>query len=109
MGNFKTSITNIIEKYPERKPIFVYRSKYDKSLPIISKNKFLVPNKMTLSQFLVIIRKKIELSEKLSIFLFVNEKILPKYSETMEDIYDEYKNKDGMLIITYSGENTFGN
>ena len=108
-NNFKKSVDDILLKYPDRKPIFVYRSKTDKVLPLITKNKFLVPNNMTLGQFLVIIRNKIDIDAKISIFLFVNDRNLPCYSNTIENIYDEFKNKDNMLVITYSGENTFGN
>jgi GABA(A) receptor-associated protein len=34
--------------------------------------------------------------------------LLPPQSQTISEIYATYKNEDGFLYITYSGENTFG-
>lgn len=73
----------------------------------IDKRKFLVPSDLTVAQFMYIIRKRIQLPPEKAMFLFVN-KILPTTSSTMGSIYDEHKDPDGFLYISYSGENTFG-
>jgi len=48
-----------------------------------------------------------QLSPEKAIFLFVNN-VLPPTAELMSRIYKDYKDEDGFLYITYSGENTFG-
>ena len=42
-----------------------------------------------------------------AIFIFVND-TLPPTAALMSAIYQEHKDKDGFLYVTYSGENTFG-
>ena len=76
-------------------------------IPEIDKRKFLVPNDISVAQFMWIIRKRIQLPSEKAIFLFVN-KTIPQSSSTMGQIYNNYKDEDGFLYISYSGENTFG-
>ena len=97
---------NIILKYPNRIPIFVSRSCHN-DCPQIDRNKFLVPNDLTIGQFMFVIRKRIKLSPEKSIYLFVNNKV-PTTSSLLSQIYENNKNQDGFLYITYSGESTFG-
>lgn len=97
---------HVMRKYPGRVPV-VIRPKNDK-IPVIDKEKYLVPRDMTVAQFVVIIRKHIKLKSTEAIFIFVNN-TLPPNSSTVGDVYDE--NRDGldhMLYITYNMENTFG-
>ena len=84
------------------------RGKGDRNLKNIDQNKFIVPEDITLGQFMAIIRKKIELGPELALFLFVNKGVLPPQSVTMASLYNQYKNDDGLLEIEYCGENTFG-
>ncbi len=42
-------------------------------IPDIDKRKFLVPNDITIAQFMWIIRKRIQLAPEKAIFLFVNK------------------------------------
>ena len=69
--------------------------------------KFLVPADLTIGQFMYVIRKRIKINSEKSLFMFVNGKI-PPTARLMSIVYDENKNEDGFLYITYSGENTFG-
>ena len=73
----------------------------------IDKRKFLVPNDISVAQFMWIIRKRIQLPSEKAIFLFVN-KTIPQSSSTMGQVYSNFKDEDGFLYISYSGENTFG-
>jgi GABA(A) receptor-associated protein len=74
---------------------------------IIDKNKFLVPSDLSIAQFLFTIRKRIKLRPEQSLFLFVKNSI-PRSDILLSQLYKEYKDEDGFLYITYSGENTFG-
>jgi len=105
----KESVKKIIDKYPDRVPVFVTKSKSDKSLNNISSNKFIVPESITVGQFMFIIRKKIDLTPELALFIFINKDILPTQSSTMGSLYNQYKNEEGLLEIQYCGENVFGN
>ena len=60
----------IREKYPERIPIIVKKST-GSALKDIDKSKYLAPVDMTLSQFIVIIRKRIKIEADQAIFVFV--------------------------------------
>lgn len=73
----------------------------------IDKKKYLVPQDLTVGQFVYVIRKRIKLAPEKAIFIFVNN-VLPPTAALMSAIYEEHKEEDGFLYITYSGENTFG-
>ena len=107
-SKLKESVKKIIEKYPDRVPVYVTRGKGDRNLKNIDQNKFIVPEDITVSQFMAIIRKKIELGPEMALFLFVNKGTLPIQSSTMATLYNTYKNNDGLLEIEYCGEDTFG-
>lgn len=97
----------IKEKYEDRYPIIVYKDKKC-TLPDITKSKFLAPGDLTMGQFIFIIRKRIELCEKETVFLFINENVLATGSENVANIYNQYKDEDGFLYISYCNENVFG-
>jgi len=103
----KSEAEKIRNKYPDRIPVVVERVP-NSQIPEIDKRKFLVPNDISVAQFMWIIRKRIQLPSEKAIFLFVN-KTIPQSSSTMGQIYTNFKDEDGFLYISYSGENTFGN
>jgi len=97
----------IKEKYENKIPIIVEKSKAG-NLPKIDKCKFLVPSDMTLGQFIYVLRRRIKLDEKEAIYIFVDKNVLPQTSASMVQLYDQYKNKDGFLYMSYCNENVFG-
>ncbi|KAF3793502.1 Autophagy-related protein 8A [Nymphaea thermarum] len=128
----KTESTRIREKYPERIPVIV--EKADRTdIPDIDKKKYLVPADLTVGQLVYVIRKRIKLSPEKAIFIFVKNVLPPTGKRKlrvnynllsfsrwiiansvaftgamMSAIYEEHKDEDGFLYMTYSGENTFG-
>ncbi|KAL3820715.1 hypothetical protein ACJIZ3_006620 [Penstemon smallii] len=96
----------IREKYPDRIPVIVEKSERS-DVPDIDKKKYLVPADLTVGQFVYVVRKRIKLSAEKAIFVFVKN-MLPPTAALMSAIYDENKDEDGFLYMTYSGENTFG-
>ncbi len=54
-----------------------------------------------------VIRKRIKLTPEKAIFIFVNN-VLPPNPALMSTIYEEQKDEDGFLYVTYNGESTFG-
>jgi GABA(A) receptor-associated protein len=104
----KNESSKIKAKYSERIPIIVYKDPKCKNLQEINKNKFLAPEDLTLGQFLVVIRKRIELEEAQALFVFVNETTLAPTSQTIGNLYNNYKDEDGFLYMLYCSENVFG-
>ncbi|XP_008661527.1 autophagy-related protein 8C isoform X1 [Zea mays] len=70
-------------------------------------HEYLVPADLTVGQFVYVVRKRIKLSAEKAIFIFVKN-TLPPTAALMSAIYEENKDEDGFLYMTYSGENTFG-
>jgi len=97
--------TRIREKYPNRIPIIVQVS--SKCKLVLDKNKYLVPNDLTIGQFIYVLRKRLVLSPIESMFLSVKNTI-PVSSSALGDIYEEFKDMDGFLYIEVSQENVFG-
>jgi GABA(A) receptor-associated protein len=99
--------TKIIKKYAGRIPVIVTKDSKCK-LDDMDRNKFLAPGDLTLGQFMYVIRKRINLTETESIFMFVNETVLAPTSHTMNALYEQYKDEDGFLYFVYCNENVFG-
>ena len=99
-------VLKIQERYPDRIPVIVNKNSQS-TIADIDKKKYLVPNEITMGQFMYVVRKRIAIAPEQAIYLFVNGN-LPTTSEQMNNIYDKYKSEDGFLYVTYSGENTFG-
>jgi GABA(A) receptor-associated protein len=93
----------ILERYQSRKPIIVHIAPD----MILDKYKYLVPDDLTISQFICVLRKRINLAPEKAIFVFINN-ILPPSSATIISIYNTYKNDDGFLYFSIRGENVFG-
>ena len=83
--------------------------------------RYLVPNDLTAYHFNYIIRKRIKLPEKDSLYFFVNGKYLLKggmvvqkllktilLDTLMAHVYEKRKDNDGFLYITYTDETTLG-
>ena len=104
----KNESNKIKIKYPHRVPIICEPGPHC-TLPIIDKKKYLVPTDLTMGQFLYVIRKRIHLSPELALFVFIGNNTIPSSSFLIGTIYENHKDEDGFLYITYSGENTFGN
>ena len=100
-------IDRLKDKYPGRIPIFVTKAPNARDIPDIPKHRFLVPSNLSLSQFIWVIRKQIQLPPEKALFIFVNN-TLPTSSSLMSELYSLHKSPDGALRMTYTSENTFG-
>jgi GABA(A) receptor-associated protein len=97
----------ILEKYPDRVPLIVQPSKNDRDTYPIDKSKYITPRDLTMMQLQQIIRNRIRFPPEKALFMFVNNKMYP-ISSPVGIIYDENKDADGFLYVTYCQENTFG-
>ena len=99
----------IFNKHPTKIPIIVdCESKLN-----LNKNKYIVPNTFEMSQFLFIIRKRLNMSPKDAIFVFIDSDThgskLITASTMLKEIYYKYKEEDNFLYLKVLKENTFGN
>jgi len=97
--------------YPDRIPVIVEMnsssSNYKKYINSQYKNKYLVPLDLTMSQLMVVIRKKINIDDKIALFFFVNNKLIPN-TTVLGSIYHSEKELDDFLYVEFTEENTFG-
>ena len=97
----------VLQKYPDKIPIIINVSEECTELNPLEKNKYIVPNDMTVGQFIYIIRKKIQLKQGQALFFFCNNSLIPN-TLNLKSIYEKNKSDNGFLYIYYSTENTFG-
>lgn len=114
-GDFKKKYTfeerynesrRILDRYPDRIPIIVEVSKKSK-IPTLEKRKYLVPNEMTIGQFIFVLRKHTKLSAEQGLYLFINN-IIPHTAALLSTVYDDQKDKDGFLYCVINTESVYG-
>ena len=101
----KKESNRILRKYENRLPLIVDRG--DDKTPAIDRHKFLVPTECTVAEFQSIIRKRIKLNSDEALFLFVGETLVSG-TTPLGQVYNQYKDEDGYLYLTYMKESTFG-
>lgn len=95
--------SKIMRKYEARVPVLVFSKDV-----ILNKFKFLVPYDLSFSQFVYIVRQRIEkINEDEALYFFVNDNLISP-NTTMIKLYDEYKDEDGHIYMTIRKEATFG-
>ena len=103
----KAEALRIKKKYDDKIPIIVEKS-IKSDIKDLDKKKYLVPNDITVGQFVYIIRKRIELTPEKAIFIFLENNTIPPTSSLLSKLYETHKDDDEFLYLTYAGENTFG-
>jgi GABA(A) receptor-associated protein len=95
--------SKIIRKYEARIPVLVFSKDV-----ILNKFKFLVPSDLSFSQFVYIVRQKIEnIKENEALYFFIKDKLISP-NTSMIQLYDEYRDDDNHIYITITKETTFG-
>ncbi len=98
----------IIDKYPDRIPVIVEKDPRCKDIPDIDRKKYLVPDDLSMANFMYVIRKRIKLSPEKSLYLFVDGTNMVPTGQLVKTVYEEYSSPDNFLYIIYAGESTFG-
>ena len=95
------------KKFPTKVPVIVMKAPTCE-LPVLEKEKFLIPQDLSVMEFQGIIRKKLILDEKRSLTLLVNDRIMPKADSLMSEIYESHRDADGFLYVLYTDEDVSG-
>ena len=98
----------IMEKYPDRFPIICEKDIRSIDIPDIDRSKYLVPHDLYIANFMYVIRKRIHITPEKSIYLFVDNRVMPATSQLISNLYHDYCDEDGFLYVKYAGESTFG-
>jgi microtubule-associated protein 1 light chain len=104
----KEEVAGIRAKFPTKVPVIVERFHRERSLPVLDKTKFLVPQELTMSQFVTIIRNRMQISANQAFYLIVNNKSMASMSKTLAEVYRENSDEDGFLYVTYASQEMFG-
>ncbi|XP_036408491.1 microtubule-associated proteins 1A/1B light chain 3C-like [Megalops cyprinoides] len=86
----------------------IERYQREKYLPPLDKTKFLVPQELSMTQFVTIIRNRMSLMPSQAFYLLINNNGLASMSLTMAQVYKDHKDDDGFLYMTYASQEMFG-
>ncbi|XP_043931595.1 microtubule-associated proteins 1A/1B light chain 3C-like [Protopterus annectens] len=104
----KQEVATIRSKFPNKLPVIVERYAKEKVLPLLDKTKFLVPQELTMCQFVTIIRNRMSINATQAFYLLVNNRSLASMSLTLAEVYADNKDEDGFLYMTYASQEMFG-
>ena len=96
--------------YPDKIPIICEKDPRSKFADI-DKTKFLIPKDLFVAQFILLIRKRIEINSKEAFFLITDKGIVisKEINTSLGEIYEKYANEnDGFLYLVYAGEEIWG-
>jgi GABA(A) receptor-associated protein len=103
----KLDCDQILLKYPDRIPVLCEKHPYSKNAPDIDKHKYLVGYDLTIGQFMLVIRKRMNVKPEVGLYMFINGTIYSN-STFLQELYLDFRDYDGFLYIEYDVENTFG-
>ncbi|CAG2104813.1 unnamed protein product [Medioppia subpectinata] len=104
----REEVSGIRAKFPTKIPVIVEKYSKEKSLPVLDKTKFLVPQELPMATFVTIIRNRMQLSSTQAFYLIISNKSMVNMTKTMAEVYKENRDEDGFLYVTYASQEMFG-
>lgn len=95
----------VLTKYPDRVPVIIDTTNDELR---INKNKFVIPDTLSVSELIYVIRKRINIDSSKAIFIFLENYELLSGNCKIRDLYHKNKSNDGFLYLVYEPENVFG-
>jgi GABA(A) receptor-associated protein len=108
MEKRKEEAEELMRVHCDRLPIVVEAYKGHDIRFELEQNRFLVPRLYTFHEFIFHIRRKIKMEKSESLYVVVGNSHLPAMNRTMLSIYNEFKDPDGYLYLTYSSQQVWG-
>eukprot|EP01065_Artemidia_motanka_P052000 TRINITY_DN9288_c1_g1_i1.p1 TRINITY_DN9288_c1_g1~~TRINITY_DN9288_c1_g1_i1.p1 ORF type:complete len:144 (+),score=19.43 TRINITY_DN9288_c1_g1_i1:185-616(+) len=102
----RNSVRRLSEKHPDHIPVIFQKLKGSK-IPDLQKPKVLAPRTFTFGNLASLIRRRIELQPGQALYMFVGNTALAPQAKLAE-LYITDRDADGILYVTYSGEEAFG-
>ena len=90
--------------FPGKIPIILEKDPKS-NIPKCEKNKYLIPNNTTVSQFIIMIKQRTNFPNNDGFFLLANGRDLLDNNSDLSDIYKRYKDpEDSLLYIAYTNQ-----
>lgn len=61
-----------------------------------------------MSQLSTVVRRRLEISNTASFFLFTPRGSMVTLTATVAELFQKYKEEDGLVYLTYASQETFG-
>lgn len=111
----QVDVENALKKNPDHIPVFIEKSSASNMAHLRSKgndkikSRFLLNGNLTVREFIECLHKNKTDEHHINqpIYLFHNNVLLSR-SKTMKELYEEFKDEDGMLYLVYSDTYTWG-
>ena len=96
----KNDSDNIKNKFPDKLPVIIEKLE---ATPVkdIDDHMYLVNKDINIGQILVIIRQKLNIDPNKCVYVYLCNGVAPSTSQTINELYDKYSDKDGFLYIMY--------
>ncbi|KRZ12608.1 Microtubule-associated proteins 1A/1B light chain 3B [Trichinella zimbabwensis] len=105
----KEEVFLIRKKYPTKVPIIIEKHRKDISLPLMEKNKFLIPQEVTVLQLIAMLRNRLEIPQRCVLYFTINGHLLTaSINDTMADLYLKFHDEVGFLYLQYFSQDCFG-
>jgi GABA(A) receptor-associated protein len=96
--------SKIREQYPDRYPVIVELDPKATKILQIKNRKFLAPGDAPLNEFMLEVRKAIDIGRQDPLAVMVESGRMVAADMRMAQLYEEFKDPDGFLYILYSGD-----